>query len=425
MRRGLPPTVAGRLALGSWLVTVALIGITTVFGLMNDSFGVAEFVVVSLVYLSFATVGALVASHHPGNAIGWLFCCAALLMMSSNATGEYATYAHAHAWPGVGATGWLAQWTWSAGCFLVASFLLLLFPDGRLPSRRWRPVAWLAGVSLALFLIGTAFAVGPAGLATRDRGEPARSSRREAPPGTGPARDRDRDPGRGRIPGPAVPSCRDAAAPAAQVVRHGGVRQRGLRSDQRREPGRRRQLGAARRGVPACHRHDPDIGWRRDPAAPPLRRRRDHQPHAGLWPADGDARGDLPGHGAAAAAGAAAGHLAVEPGGRGVDAGGGGAVPPGTSAVPGGGRPPLLPPQVRRRAHARASARGSATRSTSTRSAASCAPWCRRRCSPPTCRSGCAHHSPEAQERLGLPKVGCEPASARSGAAACPLLPCE
>jgi len=153
--------VAGRLALGSWLVTFVLIGVATVFGLMNGSFGVGEFAVVSLVYMSFATVGALVASHHPGNAIGWLFCCAALLMMGSNASGEYATYAHAHAWRGVGATGWLAQWTWSAGMLLVASFLLLLFPDGGLPSRRWRPVAWLAGVSLTLFLIGTAFAVGP------------------------------------------------------------------------------------------------------------------------------------------------------------------------------------------------------------------------------------------------------------------------
>ena len=59
------------------------------------------------------------------------------------------------------------------------------------------------------------------------------------------------------------------------------------------------------------------------------------------------------------------------------------------------GRPPLLPAQVRRRAHARAlRRRGCATRSTSTRSAPSCAPSSRRRCSPRTCRCGC---EPEAR----------------------------
>jgi hypothetical protein len=45
---------------------------------------------------------------------------------------------------------WLGNWAWSPGLGLLMTFALLLFPDGRLPSRRWRPVAWLSGASIAM-----------------------------------------------------------------------------------------------------------------------------------------------------------------------------------------------------------------------------------------------------------------------------------
>ncbi len=45
---------------------------------------------------------------------------------------------------------WLAQWIWAPGFGLILVFLPLLFPDGSLPSRRWRPVAWLGGLSMGL-----------------------------------------------------------------------------------------------------------------------------------------------------------------------------------------------------------------------------------------------------------------------------------
>jgi hypothetical protein len=57
--------------------------------------------------------------------------------------------------------GWLGSWPWYIAFGLIITFLPLLFPDGRLPSRRWRPVAWLAGGYLALHCVWAAFAHRP------------------------------------------------------------------------------------------------------------------------------------------------------------------------------------------------------------------------------------------------------------------------
>ncbi len=70
----------------------------------------------------------------------------------------YSTYTftiHPGALPAGGLASWLYAWTWIP---IVAAgpWLLLLFPDGRLPSRRWRPVAWAAGASMLLFVGGSA-----------------------------------------------------------------------------------------------------------------------------------------------------------------------------------------------------------------------------------------------------------------------------
>jgi hypothetical protein len=52
--------------------------------------------------------------------------------------------------PGGGLVSWLGNWAWAPGLGLLMTFALLLFPDGRLPSRRWRPVAWLSAASIAI-----------------------------------------------------------------------------------------------------------------------------------------------------------------------------------------------------------------------------------------------------------------------------------
>src|SRR5215211_4716075 len=55
----------------------------------------------------------------------------------------------------------LGLWLWVPPVGLLAIYLVLLFPNGRLPSRRWRPLAWLSGAVIALASVGTALAPGP------------------------------------------------------------------------------------------------------------------------------------------------------------------------------------------------------------------------------------------------------------------------
>jgi hypothetical protein len=79
-------------------------------------------------------------------------------------TYEYAHYALVTK-PGTVPLGvtvaWVSDWVWTTGAIPLLSFGLLLFPDGHLPSPRWRPVAWLGAATLTMFVFGSAFQPGP------------------------------------------------------------------------------------------------------------------------------------------------------------------------------------------------------------------------------------------------------------------------
>ena len=120
---------------------------------------------VVVLVVTFGLVGALIASHRPANPIGWL-CCVAALCEGLSVFGErYGPYALATA-PGALPWGaevhWQSQWSWAPGLGLILVFLPLLFPTGRPPSRRWRPVAWLGGAAIALLAVGIAAILWPA-----------------------------------------------------------------------------------------------------------------------------------------------------------------------------------------------------------------------------------------------------------------------
>src|SRR5215470_6249204 len=100
---------------------------------------------------SFATVGALLAWKRPANPIGWLLSATGLTYSVATFSLLLAQFPGTRVW-----SHWLG-WLWLAGIVFVV-FVLLLFPTGTLPSRRWRPVAWVAGVTAAGWALGNAFA---------------------------------------------------------------------------------------------------------------------------------------------------------------------------------------------------------------------------------------------------------------------------
>ena len=112
--------------------------------------------------LSYAPVGALVASRRPDNPIGWLVCLYGLVISLSYFSAEYAIYAllaEPGSLPAAEALAWVLSWILPVVIGL-SIFPLLLFPTGRLPSRRWRWLAWLTAAWMLLTVVTGAFASG-------------------------------------------------------------------------------------------------------------------------------------------------------------------------------------------------------------------------------------------------------------------------
>jgi hypothetical protein len=105
-----------------------------------------------VVNVAVPVAGFVVASRRPENRIGWLFLVAGLALGLGGFSNSYALHALIAA-PGSLPAGrvfaWLSNWVWGIAIAMLA-FLFLLFPTGRLRSRRWRPAAWFAGGALAL-----------------------------------------------------------------------------------------------------------------------------------------------------------------------------------------------------------------------------------------------------------------------------------
>ncbi len=142
---------AAPLAWSLWMLSVACAALGLLFVYLNGSFSnlLDDSEGIDLVAaVAFPTVGAVIAARRPGNAIGWLFCAIGLLQGVTVLGAEYGIYALVTQ-PGLPAgriSIWFGTWAWLPSLILTGTFLLLLFPDGRLPSPRWRPVAWTAAV---------------------------------------------------------------------------------------------------------------------------------------------------------------------------------------------------------------------------------------------------------------------------------------
>ena len=109
------------------------------------------------------SVGAIVASRRPENPVGWLLCLFGVAVSTSSFTAQYAIYAllaQPNSLPAGQAMAWIASWILPIMIGLQV-FYLLLFPTGRLPSGRWRWVAWLTVAFVVAGVILSAFSSDP------------------------------------------------------------------------------------------------------------------------------------------------------------------------------------------------------------------------------------------------------------------------
>ena len=160
-----------RLALLGWAACLVLaVGAIVFYGLSSSVEPIREFgarqthVGLALAFLAYATVGALVVFRRPENRIGWLLLLVALGMEIEVLVTEYAAYAlvaQPGALPGGEIAAWLAWWIWVPSLVLATTFLFLLFPNGRLLSRRWVAVVVLAAVAGTLGTVTGALSPGP------------------------------------------------------------------------------------------------------------------------------------------------------------------------------------------------------------------------------------------------------------------------
>ena len=112
-----------------------------------------------LVNLATAIAGALIVTRQPKNPIGWLLMFIGLSGLLNSAAQDYSVLANTvRRKTLVGGTfaAWLGSWLFLPGITLLVTLVLLLFPDGHLPSPRWRPVAWVSTATVVVGSLGLA-----------------------------------------------------------------------------------------------------------------------------------------------------------------------------------------------------------------------------------------------------------------------------
>ena len=150
-----------------WLVVALDIAATiTAFILVPDAPDVPIWAaaLLTVIVASFGLVGALVATRQPRNAVGWILGVVATALTVATFGQYYATFslrAFEGRLPGTVALAWLARLPMVPAIVAVVVFIPLLFPDGRLLSRRWRWLVAFDAAVLAASLLPVAFQPGP------------------------------------------------------------------------------------------------------------------------------------------------------------------------------------------------------------------------------------------------------------------------
>ena len=148
-----------------WALTVLLMAITFWLSAITNSFSEDPFFlsVAIVMIFGYMTIGALIASRTERNPIGWLLMLIGAGFLLGGFTDEYLRYAIPR---GMGdgifthLAAWVTNWVFSLVAFPIP-WILLLFPDGKLPTRRWKPVAIAIAVLEGILLLGLILSPGP------------------------------------------------------------------------------------------------------------------------------------------------------------------------------------------------------------------------------------------------------------------------
>jgi signal transduction histidine kinase len=146
------------------LATVALAALTWSHGVRPFSNSGAEDLTAASAFLAWSAVGALVLARRPGNRVGLILLAAGLVGQTWMLLAYYAALgllAHPGSLPAAEPAAWSLTWLPTLAYGLAFTFLFLLFPDGKLPSPRWRPFAWFVTAALAFIVIAWATEPGP------------------------------------------------------------------------------------------------------------------------------------------------------------------------------------------------------------------------------------------------------------------------
>ena len=101
---------------------------------------------------AFGPIGALITSRLPGNRLGPIFLLVGVdggVVLFAYEYAQYASVTHPGSLPAAIAVGWISGWVWTLGFTVLATFGMLLYPDGRLLSRRWWPAVVVGAAAVA------------------------------------------------------------------------------------------------------------------------------------------------------------------------------------------------------------------------------------------------------------------------------------
>ena len=144
-------------------IVFALLSLNVADPVKQTSAGGIGGLLVFLPFLAFPVVGVLIASRRPENPIGWICLTAGLFWMFIVMGDPLTAYSLATTGsaPGPVMLDALTLWSWALPLGLLGTFMIMLFPNGRLPSRRWRPLAFLSGAAILLASVALTLEPGP------------------------------------------------------------------------------------------------------------------------------------------------------------------------------------------------------------------------------------------------------------------------